>query len=827
MEPKYPGCNCDICPLKERQIVPPSGPPDADILFVGQAPAKNEVRLGKPFSGMSGALFDAALKQKGIDRSKVKVDNAILCFWEGGERPPREAVEACKGHLDLKTPKVIVPMGNDALGVTMNIWDGILSVSNVAVTNNGNTILPLTHPAFYLRTALGDFKDFTNGIGLVKSIADGRTPWDIGNVKIVLTDKRQVIDLLNRLATDPPKHLAVDLETDQPDVPTATILAVALAWNANEGYVIPWDSEYLRQHDSSYIPLLEDVDVYNALKLCLEAQQGVLAHNAPFDICLLRREGIRVNVRDDTLLMYYALDERTGRHVGLKNAVRQVFGIADWETELKKYLPNKAAPFTLVPPNVLFPYASMDACTEYALREELQRQFDGPENEGPRRLYNGILMPTCRMFVDTMPQGVRLDKERLIKSLSEMNDTLKELEAELTVMSGNSLFNPNSHIDVADVLFDKLKLRQVRGRSTDKNVLAELQGEHPFVDGMSEFRQFTKVHGTYMVNIAESAREEDGKLRAWHDLKIFGTETGRLSGNRFNPLVFPRESRDEDQEGRDLYSAVKKVIIAEEGFFLLQADYKHAEVRIDAVLSQAKWLLEQLRINDRDHDPHSIMATGIYGDEFLKAEAKRRKELRVIAKMLVFGINYGRGVISIARQLGCSNKPDCYNCRVGSRCIKALKEAQDLYDKYFAPIPELRRFREECIRFVRKNGYYETPTGRRRRFELITDQNIGDITRQIYNFPAQATSNDCNLTSMFTIHKEMGSLTRQLWPIHDSLLMYVSQRATPKDVDDIVKIMMDTPQKILGTDLPFFIDVDVGYRWGELKPYKGVIPEPA
>ena len=822
MEPKFPGCNCSVCPFKDREFVPPEGPKDSEVLFLGQAPARNEVREGRPFAGQAGVCLNAALEESSLERGKILIDNVILCFFAGGERPPREAVECCRGHIDLETPRVIVPLGNDALGVVTNRWDGIMSLSGEAFGSPEKVVIPLVHPAFYLRNNMPEsFTDFVQGVSLVRDFLEGRSYFHVGSRFRVLRSREEALALFESLRSSPPRDLAVDLEASGPDPFGDIILCVALAWDEEEGVVIPWDSEYLRQHNSEFVGLLEDEEVFRSLKSCLELQPGVLAHNSLYDACMLKREGIDVRVVNDTLLMHYVLDERRGVQ-GLKNIARRFLGLSDWEVGLKDYLPNKEAPFTLVPPGVLFEYAAKDACVELVLRRKLGQVLDTPENAGPKRLYTGAgeqagLMDICRMFVDVISRGVRMDPEALSVALKEMPSRLEELSESLRQYTGSEFYNPGSVPDNRYYLFEKFGLPKVKGDSTDKEVLETLRGEHPFVDLLLEYRQYQKVCNTYMVNIARSYRSGRGHP----DFKLFGTVTGRLSANNLNPLVFPRESRG------DLYSYPKRVFVADDGCFLLQADYKGMELRVLAVLSQDPWALEVL--SNPESDWHGEMAEEMYGELYTGADEKLKKELRVIAKMLVFGLNYGRGAPSIARQLRCSafreNPEFCPRCRAGLDCLRALREADDLIERYFSPIPVIKHWRTEQVRLAHTVGYIESPFGRRRRFPLITASNKHAVDKQALNTAVQSTASDCTLQAMYRLYSEVGDLVRPLWTVHDAVLMNVSLRATPRDVEGILSIIEETPRVLLDTDLPFFLDASAGFRWGALTPYEGVIPE--
>ena len=794
MLPKFPGCNCEECPMKDEGFVPPNGPEDSDILFIGQAPAYYEVRFGKPFSGPSGTVLDGALESVGLNRKDVRTDNSVLCFNKAGSGDPsREAVRACNGHIKeaIKKAKFVVPMGNSALSAVLDEQiTKVTSYSNTLFRRGDNIILPLIHPAFYLRQSNPEmFRDFLDGIKLLKEQKDNELVYgtDLDFKYTIFGEIDEVMPFLQDLIDNPPESLAVDLETDFPDPVRGTITCVSLSKGYDEAFIIPWNAEYLEDHRSTLEPLLEYQMVYDKLKEALELQEGVIMHNAPFDARLLRREGIDIKVRDDTLLMHYALDERNSSQ-GLKNVAKMMLGIGDWEADLKQYLPNKEAPYTLIPPEVLYPYAAKDSCYTFILRDKLRDILDSKGNEGPRSLYDNILIPCNEMLMGLSLEGVSMDADILVNALEEMPKRLSELEHELEELAGDRLFNPRSPKQISEVMFNKLNMRKINGTSTSKEVLEQLSGEHPFVDTLIEYRQYLKVSSTYMQNFAKSYMNGKG----YPDLRLFGTVTGRLSGSKLNPLTMPRESRG------DLYRSIKNVFIADPECFLWASDYKSAELRVMAVLANDSWLIDQL--SKPDIDFHSLMAEQIFGDEFLNADKSKQKELRVIAKMFVFGLNYGREAPSIAKQLGCG-----------------INEATDLISRYFKPMPDVLAWRKEMERMAVEDEYLENPFGRRRRFSLITKDTIHDIKKQAVNSPVQATANDLNLLTMERIRRELSPDVRTLWPVHDSILMNVKENTPSETLYDLRDILFKYPSELLKTRLPFFIDIAVGYSWGSLK----------
>jgi len=311
---------------------------------------------------------------------------------------------------------------------------------------------------------------------------------------------------------------------------------------------------------------------------------------------------------------------------------------------------------------------------------------------------------------------------------------------------------------------------------------------------MIEYRQYKKVVGTYMENFAREYLRGKG----YPDLRLFGTVGGRLSGGKFNPLVFPRESRG------GIYKEPKKIIIPDDPIkeAIWVVDCKGMELRLLAFLADDPWLKQQM--NDRGVDFHSIMAQEMYGTEFTSADAGRRKELRVVAKMLVFGLNYGRGASSIARQLKCS-----------------VREAQELIDKYFAPMPRVFQWREEIKHKAIQEEQLETPFGRRRRFHLITEKNKHDIERQALNIPVSSTANDVNFFVMMELRDRMHPVVKPKFPVHDSIVQSNRLDMTAEQVGEVMNIFSDVPQQVLGCkDLEFHWDFAIGPNWADAKDCK-------
>jgi uracil-DNA glycosylase family 4 len=153
---------CVRCPLSEgrTQVVVGNGDPDADLMFVGEAPGYHEDRLGLPFVGQAGKVLDRLLSTIGLRRSDVFVANVLKCRPPGNRDPLPSEVEACEGYLfrqmGLIRPAVVCTLGNFATRLLSGRPDPISRVRGreraLQVGDLSLILYPLYHPAAALYT---------------------------------------------------------------------------------------------------------------------------------------------------------------------------------------------------------------------------------------------------------------------------------------------------------------------------------------------------------------------------------------------------------------------------------------------------------------------------------------------------------------------------------------------------------------------------------------------------------------------------------------------------------------------------------------------------
>ena len=153
---------CTRCPLAatRTQVVFGSGDPNADLMFVGEAPGFHEDQQGVPFVGQAGKLLDRLLNGIGLARDEVFVANVLKCRPPGNRDPQPEEIEACESHLfrqiELIRPTLVATLGNFATKLLSGKPTGITRVhgapQEVVLGGNAVTLYPLYHPAAALYT---------------------------------------------------------------------------------------------------------------------------------------------------------------------------------------------------------------------------------------------------------------------------------------------------------------------------------------------------------------------------------------------------------------------------------------------------------------------------------------------------------------------------------------------------------------------------------------------------------------------------------------------------------------------------------------------------
>lgn len=172
--------DCTKCRLAETRlsVVFGAGNPDADVMFVGEGPGKQEDEQGLPFVGRSGQLLEQLLGEIGLAREDVYIGNVVKCRPPKNRDPRPDEIDACKGYLrtqlQLIQPKVVVTLGNFASKLLLRTETGITRLRGTPYEWWGRFLVPTFHPAAALRGSARVLGEMREDFQTVQAIVAGK-----------------------------------------------------------------------------------------------------------------------------------------------------------------------------------------------------------------------------------------------------------------------------------------------------------------------------------------------------------------------------------------------------------------------------------------------------------------------------------------------------------------------------------------------------------------------------------------------------------------------------------------------------------------------------
>lgn len=383
-------------------------------------------------------------------------------------------------------------------------------------------------------------------------------------------------------------------------------------------------------------------------------------------------------------------------------------------------------------------------------------------------------------------KGIKIDTSMLGKMSKELADEYKDLEQKMYALAGKE-FNIASPSQLSEILFEVLELptagikKGKTGYSTGQKELDKLKGKHPIIELIEKTRELAKLKNTYIDTLPVQA-DQNSCVHTSFNQDV--AATGRLSSTNPNLQNIPTRT--------ELGRKIRDAFIAEKGHVLINADYSQFELRLAAVMSGDKSMIEDF---NRGDDIHTKTASEIYGIPMDDVTKNQRRN----AKVINFGVLYGMSPHGLSVATGMT-----------------MQEAKVFIDKYFALRAPLRGYIEGILSSARKDGFVETYFGRRRPTPDIHSSNF--IVRQAAeraaaNMPLQGTEADLMKLAMIRIDKKIAGLGEQILQVHDSILVEAPKEHAHK-VAEIMKSTMESIAPDLGIKLD--VDISIGNNWGEL-----------
>jgi DNA polymerase-1 len=583
--------------------------------------------------------------------------------------------------------------------------------------------------------------------------------------------------LLRELATVP--AFAVDLETTSLNPLDAEIVGLSFSFRDHEALYLPVGHNY----PGAPAQLPREQVLFALSPLLTDPEKRKIGQNIKYDYQVLRRHGIEVQgLWCDTMLASYLLNPVRSSH-GLDSLAVEFLDHKMISYQEVAGKGKEQINFSQVPLERAAVYSCEDADATFLLQGIFLPRLT---KAGMDSLFFDLEMPLVKILAEMELQGVRLDLPLLGELSGMFAGQLATLEKEIFASAGCE-FNINSPKQLGEVLFERLKLPAGRktktGWSTDMDVLTRLALEHEIASLILQFRSISKLKSTYTDALPKLVDPSTGRVHTSYNQAV--TNTGRLSSSEPNLQNIPIRS----EEGRK----IRRAFIAEEGSLLLSADYSQIELRVLAHLSGDRVFCDAFA---HDEDIHTRTASEVF--DLLPGLVS--PEMRRQAKTINFGVIYGQGAFSLARELGVSTQT-----------------AKEFIDNYFRRHSGARDFLDACVRDAEKNGYVTTILGRKLPIPDIASSN-GNIRafaqRNAINYPIQGSAADIIKRAMVLVSERMKRedlKSRLIMQVHDELVFEVPE----EERIQMEMLVCHEMEHAVSLRVPLKVDLSFGRNWSE------------
>ena len=562
-------------------------------------------------------------------------------------------------------------------------------------------------------------------------------------------------------------RIAVVARGDGPDPLRAELTGLAVSFAEGHG---------------AWIPLADDPARGDAVRRALGP---VLGDPAVAKVALDSKYAAHLLARRVAPVEGFVLDASVGAF--LLDSGRASYGL---DRLAREYLGHEmpAAQRSFLDDSENAPRPAEEADVVFRLAAALERGLD---QEGLAELYRTIDGPLLPVLVRMEARGILVDVDRLGRMSKEMETSLDGLREEIHSLAG-APFNVDSPKQLREVLFDRLGLRpgrktaKAKEASTDAQTLEGLESEHPIAGKLLEYRELSKLKGTYVDALPRLVHPETGRVHTtFHPT---GAATGRLSSSDPNLQNIPARSA----AGR----RIREAFVPAPGHVFLASDYSQIELRVLAHLCQDEELIEAFRAGE---DIHRHTASRIFDVALGEVTTQMRRR----AKAVNFGVLYGMSETRLAREQGI-----------------ARTEAKQFIQAYFERFGRVRGYVDSVREAARRDGAVRTMFGRVRLFpqlrQRIQRAAQEQALRAAVNTTIQGSGADLMKMAMLRVDRELRRAgledARILLQVHDELLMEVPEGSVAA-VRELVKAAMEGVHPLR---VPLVVDQKAGSSWAEV-----------
>ncbi|MBR4726633.1 MAG: DNA polymerase I [Clostridia bacterium] len=427
-----------------------------------------------------------------------------------------------------------------------------------------------------------------------------------------------------------------------------------------------------------------------------------------------------------------------------------------------------------------------DLCAAY-LPAVVQAQADAVEANGQTALLAEIELPLAQVLAAMEREGFLVDADGIEAFGREMQTRIDALVASIYEQVGYE-FNLNSPKQLGEALFEKMglpaKKKTKNGYSTNAEVLEGLAEDYPVVAEILEYRTYAKLRSTYCDGLLKEI-EADGRIRS--SLNQTETRTGRISSTEPNLQNIPVRS----EIGREM----RKFFKAAPGCVLVDADYSQIELRVLAAVAQDAAMIAAFANGE---DIPTITASQV----FRMPPEMVTPLMRSRAKAVNFGIVYGIGAFSLAKDIGVTRA-----------------EADQYIKGYLAHFSGVQRYMQTVVAQAKQDGYVSTLFARRRYLPELNASNamlraFGE--RVAMNMPIQGTAADIIKIAMIRVFAALRRecpAAKLIMQVHDELIV----EAPADQADRVASLLKREMEHAVALAVPMRADVGVGATWYDAK----------
>ncbi len=500
----------------------------------------------------------------------------------------------------------------------------------------------------------------------------------------------------------------------------------------------------ITEHEAYYVPV-ENEGCLAPFRPAFASGAEKIGLNLKFDLEVMQAAGVEVEGPFfDTMLAHSALCPEL-RH-GMDDMAETLLNyrtirLADLAPPDGK---GKEIDTTAIPLEEMARYAAEDADVTLRLANILRPQL---REAGQMELMQRIEFPLIPVLAGIEAAGMRVEPELLQESSEELGAKIEDIHARIDAEVGRPI-NLNSPRQLGDLLFGEMKLMAKPRKTktgqyvTDEETLRKLVPLSPLVGNILEYRELSKLKGTYLDALPRYISAKDGRIHS--TLMQMVTATGRLASQNPNLQNIPIRS--------DAGKLIRRAFVAKDAqHSILSADYSQVELRLMAALSGDPAMIEAFR---NGHDIHAETAGKLYGVPREEVTSGMRRA----AKTVNFGIIYGISAFGLSQRLDCTRT-----------------EAAALIDSYFAQFPKVKEYMDNLVTTAREKGYAETLCGRRRNLPDLAAANFNlraAAERTAINTPIQGSAADMIKLAMIRVAELLkGRKSTLIMQIHDELLI--------------------------------------------------------